>query len=293
MDTDERRLTRNGEPLAKCTITSIQPFTDGTPNMYNVNVSLVQAYKPIGYSRSYNENTFKKYELDKYRNHPRDYSLYFEELTEEPTGNVNWIQDEVFQEEQERRNQEDKEIIIDIQVTGQPTLSYSEGDKLDLSNLAITLTYKNKDEQVVPYANFADYGLTTSPENGVPLHMDRDNGKTVKISKGSLIAETEPLDVKEVLSPSNPAKVDPIREDDKKISGQGEPSADITIKDQDGNTIANTVVDNDGTWSANLPEDKALTEGEKLTVTQTEDNKAPTDTAVTVEKALDPSANPK
>lgn len=291
LDNHQRRLIRNGWPLAKCTIMSIYPFHDGS-SMYNVDVSLVQAYKHIGYARSYNKDMFKKYELDKYDNHPTDWSLYFQRMTEAPTGDVTWVQDEGFQEEQKKR-QDDKETVTSIKVTGQPTLSYREGDKLDLSNLAVTLIYKNKSKKVVPYAEFADYDLTTNLENGDPLYINRDNGKTIKIRKGSLKTETEPLVVGEALSSSSPAKVDPVREGDKKISGQGETGADITVKDQDGNTIANTAVDKEGNWSVTLPEDKTLTEGGKLTVTQTEAGKAPTDTTVTVEKNSASSSEPQ
>lgn len=291
-DTHERRLARGGWPLSKCTITNIYPFGDGSPGYYNVDVSAVQAYKHIGYARSYNKDMFKKYELDKYWNHPTDWSLYFERMTEAPTGDVNWVQDEGFQEEQKRR-QEDKEIITSIKVTGQPNLSYREGDKLDLSNLTVTLTYKDKSKKVVPYAEFAKYGLSTSPENGVPLYIKRDNGKTIKISKGSMKTETEPLKVTEATAPSGQAKVDPVREGDKKITGQGEPGATIDIKDQDGNTITNTLVGKDGSWSADLSDDKTPTEGDKLTVIQTAGNKAPIDITVTVEKALNPSSQPR
>lgn len=290
-DTHERRLARSGWPLEKCTITNIYPYADNS-GYYNVDVSIVQAYKHIGYARSYNKDMFKKYELDKYRNHPTDWSLYFERMTEAPTGDVNWIQDEGFQADQKKR-QDDKETVTSIKVTGQPKLNYKEGDKLDLSNLAVTLTYKNKDKKVVPYAEFADYDLTTNLENGDPLYINRDNGKTIKIRQGSLKTETEPLVVKKALNASSPAKVDPVREGDKKVSGQGETGADIVIKDQDGNTIVNTTVDKNGFWSANLPEDKTLTEGGKLIVTQTETGKAPTDVAITIEKASNSSSEPQ
>lgn len=287
LDNHERRLARGGWPLAKCTIMSILPFSDGS-SMYNVDTSWVQAYKHIGYARSYNKDMFKKYELDKYRDHPTDFSLYFQEMTEAPTGDVTWVQDEGFQ-----KDQKDSEIVTSIKVTGQPTLSYREGDKLDLSKLAVTLTYKNKSKKVVPYAEFDKYDLTTNLENGDPLYINRDNGKTIKIRKGSLKTETEPLAVGEALDASSPVKVDPVREGDTKISGQGETGADIVVKDQDGNVIVNTTVDKEGNWSANLPEDKTPTEGGKLTVTQTETGKAPTDTTVTVEKASNTSSEPQ
>ncbi len=187
----------------------------------------------------------------------------------------------------------DKENITGIRVSSQPELNYQEGDPLDLSNLAVTLTDKNKNEQVVPYADFAEYGLETNPEDGIPLYVKRDNGNTIKVTSGKLEANTEPLVVKEALLPSNPAIVNTVREGDTGITGKGEPKADIKIKDSTGEIIANAVVDKDGNWSATLPSDKQLTEGDNLTVTQTEDNKAPTDTEVTVEKAMEPSNEPK
>lgn len=291
-DVHERRLARSGWPLQKCTITNIRPYGPESPGYYNVDVSIVQAYKHIGYARSYNKDMFKKYELDKYREHPVDWSLYFETMSEAPTGDVTWVQDEGFQADQKQR-QGDKETVTSIQVTGQPTLTYREGDKLDLSNLAVTLTYKDKSKKVVPYADFDKYDLTTNLENGDPLYINRDNGKTIKIRKGSFKTETEPLVVKKALDASSPAKVDPVREGDKTISGQGETGANIVIKDQDGNTIANTTVDKNGSWSANLPDGRTPTEGGKLTVTQTETGKAPTDVTITVEKVSNASREPQ
>ena len=287
-DVHERRLARSGWPLQKCTITSIRPYGPESPGYYSVDVSIVQAYKHIGYARSYNKDMFKKYELDKYTNHPVDWSLYFQRMTEAPTGDVNWVQDEGFQAEQKQR-QEDKEIITGIKVTGQPNLSYREGDELDLSNLTVTLTYKDKSKKVVPYTEFAKYGLTTSPENGVPLYIKRDNGKTIKISNGSMKTETEPLTVGKASNVSSKPRVNPIHENDKDIKGRGQPGAEINITDKDKKSIGTTTVDDQGSWSVTLPEDKKLTEGNEITITQTEKGKASTSTTITVEKASDAS----
>lgn len=103
----ERRLTSGGRPLSKCTIRSITPFSFADGGYYNVDTSTLFAYKHIGYARSYNRDIFKKYELDKYENHPTDYSLYFERLTEEPTGDVNWINDDGFQEDYKNKHTQD------------------------------------------------------------------------------------------------------------------------------------------------------------------------------------------
>ena len=75
--------------------------------------------------------------------------------------------------------------------------------------------------------------------------------------------------------------VDDIKAGDKVVSGKGQAGATITVKDPDGNTYT-TTVDQDGNWSVDLPEVK---QGEELTITQTEDGKAPTSISTTVQES--------
>ena len=91
----------------------------------------------------------------------------------------------------------DKDNITKIEVKNQPTkLVYTEGDKLDLTGLEVTLIDNQGLTKDVEFKDFEEYGLKTSPENETPLTME-NNGKTVVISKDEVKAETEALTVKE------------------------------------------------------------------------------------------------
>ena len=90
----------------------------------------------------------------------------------------------------------DPENVETITIKTQPEkLNYTEGEKLDLTGLVVTLTENQGLTKDVKFENFGEYNITTSPENGTPLTMD-DNGKTVVISKGNAKAETGALIVK-------------------------------------------------------------------------------------------------
>lgn len=89
----------------------------------------------------------------------------------------------------------DKENITKIEVKIQPEkLVYTEGDKLDLTGLEVTLIDNQGLTEEIVLDKFEEYGITTSPENGTPLIMDH-NGKPVVISKDEVKAETDALTV--------------------------------------------------------------------------------------------------
>lgn len=88
----------------------------------------------------------------------------------------------------------DPEHVETITVKIQPKLNYTEGDKLDLTGLVVTLTDNQDLTEEIGLDKFGEYGITTSPENGTPLIMDH-NGKPVVISKDEVKAETDKLTV--------------------------------------------------------------------------------------------------
>ena len=59
--------------------------------------------------------------------------------------------------------------VTGITVTTQPTLAYTHGDELDLTELVVELTFYNEDTMTVAFADFAAYGLTTNPTDGTAL----------------------------------------------------------------------------------------------------------------------------
>ena len=117
-----------------------------------------------------------------------------------------------------------KNDIINITCTDQPKLNYKYGDenknKLDLSNLSVTLADNNYKNIVVKFADFSDYGLTTNYQNGQVLRQE-DNGKKIKISTTSSTrnvppAETKPLSVTSGILDESNIKTLSFKEDTKK-----------------------------------------------------------------------------
>ena len=117
----------------------------------------------------------------------------------------------------------DKNHIEGIVVKTQPSnLSYTEGDKLSLAGLVVTLTDNQGLKEDVAFADFANYGLTATPANDITLAVS-DDGKKIIITKDNLTpAETNALTVKAKENP--PAPTYP------KIIGPVDPNAPGTVK---------------------------------------------------------------
>ncbi len=110
----------------------------------------------------------------------------------------------------------DSQNIAKIEVKTQPKLDYTEDDKLNLSELVVTLTDNQGLKKDVAFADFANYGLTATPANDTKLTVD-DNDKKIEIAKDDVSGETEALTVKAKENP--PAPTDP------KIIGPVDPNA--------------------------------------------------------------------
>jgi hypothetical protein len=90
----------------------------------------------------------------------------------------------------------DTRTIINIAITSQPTkLHYTYGESLDLTGLAVELTYDNGSPEPVLFANFATKNITTSPVQGVILNNPIYDSAPVTITCGSLQTDTDPLTV--------------------------------------------------------------------------------------------------
>ena len=100
--------------------------------------------------------------------------------------------------------------VENMVVKTQPKLNYTEGEKLDLTELVVTLTDNQGVTKDVEFKDFAANGITATPANGAALTL-ADNAKTVKLTKGSLTAETKALTVKAKATPTDPivGPVDP------------------------------------------------------------------------------------
>lgn len=110
----------------------------------------------------------------------------------------------------------DSQNIAKIEVKTQPKLDYTEGDKLNLSKLVVTLTDNQGLKEDVAFEKFVDYGLTVTPTNDTALTVDDHDGKNITIEKGNVSGKTNALTVK--------AKEDPPTPTDPKIIGPVDPS---------------------------------------------------------------------
>lgn len=114
----------------------------------------------------------------------------------------------------------DSQNIAKIEVKAQPKLDYTEGDKLNLYELVLTLTDNQGLKEDVAFENFAQYGLIAIPSNNTTLAVS-DDGKKIIITKDNLPpAETNALTVK--------AKENPPTPTDPKIIGPVDPNAPRT-----------------------------------------------------------------
>ena len=86
--------------------------------------------------------------------------------------------------------------FIKMEVKEQPKkLTYTEGDKLDLLGLVVTLTDIDNNPKDVPFAQFTNNNITTDPKDGTELKLEND-GKPVTLKRGNLTATTGALQVK-------------------------------------------------------------------------------------------------
>jgi len=78
-------------------------------------------------------------------------------------------------------------IVSGIAIKTQPTkLIYDHGDSLDLSGLAVTLTYDDGTPEDVTASGFTAKNIATDPGHGIPLERWTYNGQPITITYGSL-----------------------------------------------------------------------------------------------------------
>ncbi len=94
--------------------------------------------------------------------------------------------------------------VTGIAVKTQPArLTYTEGETLDLSGLAATLTYNDGATADVAFAQFADNSITASPANGTVLSVSAHDGNPVTLTCNGQEATTSNLAVS-AATPSAP-----------------------------------------------------------------------------------------
>ena len=168
--------------------------------------------------------------------------------------------------------------VVSMKIKNQPTrLTYTDGEKLDLSGLVVTLEDNNGLTKDVAFADFAANGITANPTDGTALTL-ADNAKKVSLTKGNLTAETEALTVNEkVFDPAHVEKMIVKEQPTKLIYTEGEKLAlaglEVTLTDNQGLTKDVAFADfADNGITAAPANDTALTvddhNGTKVTLTK-------------------------
>lgn len=113
-------------------------------------------------------------------------------------------------------------------------------------------------------------GTTVTNPNGDNVNKDvlgnYEGSVVVTYPDGSSETVPVPVVVKDTTKPAAPVKQD-VYNNDKSVSGTGEPGAILTVTFPGGKTVM-VQVKEDGTWSVAVPDGVTLTAGEKITATQ-------------------------
>lgn len=92
--------------------------------------------------------------------------------------------------------------VVDIEIKSQPRLVYTEGDKLDLRNLIVTLIKSDLSSVDVGYSDFGANNIICDMNHGKTLELNDDN-KSILVSHtvSSKSVETQNISVSEKISP--------------------------------------------------------------------------------------------
>ena len=119
-------------------------------------------------------------------------------------------------------------------ITHQPKLSYTEGERLDLTGLVVTLTDYQGLRKEVPFAQFERYGINAYPADKTFLKVADHNGKPVKLviyRGGTLIpswsAPAGVLMVKKKFDPTHVTSMSVTKQPTKRTYTEGE-NLDLT-----------------------------------------------------------------
>ena len=132
--------------------------------------------------------------------------------------------------------------VVSMKIKNQPTkLTYTDGEKLDLSGLVVTLEDNQGLTKDVAFKDFAANGITAEPTDGTALTVAANNGKKVTLTKDNLTAETEALTVNEkVFDPAHVEKMVVKEQPTKLIYTEGEKlelaGLEVTLTDNQGVT---------------------------------------------------------
>ncbi|MBS5595298.1 MAG: S-layer homology domain-containing protein, partial [Clostridiales bacterium] len=176
------------------------------------------------------------------------------------------------------------EETVTVQEQGQPTIPTIENPAAENEpgKDSTTVTGKTDPNTEVTVTNVGgdEIGKGKSDENGdftIEAKPKQNPGTEVLITPNG----GDPTSVFVTEKSAKPSINQPTV-GDKTISGKGVPGASIVVEGTDGQLINDAEVDKDGNWSVEVPKDKPLKKGDKITATQTEQGKRPASAEATV-----------
>lgn len=189
----------------------------------------------------------------------------------------------------------EKDKLTKIEFIKNPNkMTYTEGSatdgKMKLAGLQIKLTDVNNLTKTIGAGELEQYNVKVTPAEGTDLTVASDNGKpltaSTNVTENGVAKEVSvhsPGKLKVTLPASAKPTIKQPTVGDKTITGTGVPGAAIVVTDKDGQPIGEpTIVGQDNNWVVNVPDDKTLNKGDKITATQTEGGKTPASAETTV-----------
>ena len=118
--------------------------------------------------------------------------------------------------------------VVKLKVKTQPVkLEYTEGDKLNLAGLEVTLIDNFGKEKDVALADFDDYQITTNPADNIALTLDK-NATAIIVKKGNVTDATNTLKVEEKAFDPDHVKSITVKEQPTKLEYTEGQNLDLT-----------------------------------------------------------------
>ncbi|WP_350028717.1 Ig-like domain-containing protein [Pediococcus pentosaceus] len=107
----------------------------------------------------------------------------------------------------------------------------------------------------------------------VPDGVNLAAGDTISVVQNDNYGDqSEPVSTTVLPREVTPPTINAPKAGAKTITGTGEAGDTVTVMTEDGTEIGSAVVDSDGNWSVNVPDDMSLIEGDNIVAVQTDQN---------------------
>ena len=107
----------------------------------------------------------------------------------------------------------------------------------------------------------------------VPDGVNLEAGDTISVVQNDNYGDqSEPVSTTVLPGEVTPPNINAPMAGANTITGTGEAGDTVTVVTEDGTEIGSAVVDSDGNWSVNVPDDMSLIEGDNIAAVQTDQN---------------------